>query len=152
MARLQEEIIKSCDDDPILARGLDTTVRQSPAVLPEVARWACWVSHGCNLSGTLASSPDDFRNCHRLDYAAESYFPFSMTNLGLQSELPLVSVYGLECCDRLKEDHGWIGLLNCSSGTDSELLGILLEPDSPIGGYLPTERSLFRYLSKKVRS
>jgi hypothetical protein len=53
-----------------------------------------------------------------------------MTNLGLQIELPLMPVYPPE--DKYgyyndpEKTQGWIGLLNCRVGTNTELPGIVL--------------------------
>ncbi|KAI9863599.1 MAG: hypothetical protein M1813_003622 [Trichoglossum hirsutum] len=120
--RLQEEIIKHSNDESILAWGLDTEVEQ---FLEAPLRAAESISGAATFSPPLASSPKDFRDCHGLEYGTESNSPFMMTNLGLQIELPLVPV-----CYKYdpEEIEGWVGLLNCGTGTDSELPGILLYP------------------------
>ncbi|KAH0547710.1 hypothetical protein FGG08_000199 [Glutinoglossum americanum] len=124
--RLQEEIIKSCDDDSILAWGLDTEVKQSFGVLRELAEPIYGLP---DPSPILASSPKDFTDCHNLEYTGGSTFPFMMTNLGLQIKLPIVSLYTPDRYHErydVEEIHCWIGLLSCGAGTDSELLGIVL--------------------------
>jgi hypothetical protein len=125
--RLQEEIIKSLDDDSILAWGLDTETRGPLGSVPSGLRRLnrAWPA----IRTILASSPKDFSNCRNLEYAATSSTPFTMTKSGLHIELPLVPVprptalYG----------HGpdpievYLGVLNCSLRKASEFVGILLQ-------------------------
>jgi hypothetical protein len=123
--RLQEEIIKSYDDDSILAWGLDTETWNSSGSVPESL--GLWMRINPFLPNILASSPKDFKNCRILEYAEASKTPFMMTNLGLQIELPLVPM----CFSDLSYiPPGWVGLLSCSAGTSSKFVGIALLPTS----------------------
>jgi hypothetical protein len=118
--RLQEEIIKNCDDESILAWGLDTEAKYDFDVAEQFLD--AEYDGGSTRVETLASSPEHFKNCHGLKYAAKSPTPFLMTNLGLQIELPLVPVREhrhIQC---------WIGLLTCAGPSKEYLLGILLWP------------------------
>ncbi|EPE30464.1 hypothetical protein GLAREA_03431 [Glarea lozoyensis ATCC 20868] len=128
--RLQEEIIKSCDDDSILAWGLDTEADDDFDV-PEKIMDA--VYGGATPEETLAPSPEYFRDCHELKYAAASPSPFVMTNLGLQIELPLVPIRAMHSIPLAHEAGdilGWIGLLTCGGPSDEYLLGIVLWPEA----------------------
>ena len=123
--RLQEEILKTCSDDSILAWGLD-----AEAHYPLVPNLEQSSSH----SPILASSPKDFACCGNVVCATERDSSFNMTNLGLEIELPMVPI----CSPTSKKAFaasnkhtGWIGLLSCSSGTDTELVGIILFPPVP---------------------
>jgi hypothetical protein len=74
--RLQEEIIKKSDDQTILA-------------------WSRDLKEDLNLrfGGALASSPADFASCGHFipDELGDRWGPFTMTNQGLQIELPLIA-------------------------------------------------------------
>jgi hypothetical protein len=123
--RLQEEIIKTSNDDSILAWGLDTNTRDDLDIVesPFVGK-------------ILATSPRDFKNCQHLEYALGSQTPFTMTNIGLQIELPLVPIYPSGSQSRQysrTKNLGWIGLLSCSTGVPTEFLAIHLWADSPVG-------------------
>jgi hypothetical protein len=123
--RLQEEILKTCSDDSILAWGLD-----AEAYYPLVPNLEQSSSH----SPILASSPKDFACCGNVVCATERDSSFNMTNLGLEIELPMVPICSPTSKNALaapNEHTGWIGLLSCSSGTDTELVGIILFPPVP---------------------
>ena len=94
--RLQEEIMRRSDDHSILA-------------------W--YYTHPSTYTGLLAYSPADFRGCEYVGTGAayfdqkfsnlrkkikSSHEPYSMTNIGLHIELPLVLV-----------EEGLVGILNC---------------------------------------
>jgi hypothetical protein len=119
--RLQEEILKNYCDDSILAWGLDSETR-----CPRVPDFKI---DQLGRSSILASSPKDFESCGSLVHATARDSSFHMTNLGLEIELPMVPV----CSPPKKDAHlapkkhnGWIGLLSCSPGTHTELVGITL--------------------------
>jgi hypothetical protein len=137
--RLQEEIIRTHDDDSILAWGLDTTKRHSQGeLLKDVGKSVCG---GYTLTNILACSPDDFRNCSELQYDGKHDTPFSITNTGLQIHMPVIPTTALGCCTPTAgELHGSIGLLQCSPGSDGFLLGILLSRQDLEQGYMRTER------------
>ncbi|KAH8721589.1 heterokaryon incompatibility protein-domain-containing protein, partial [Phaeosphaeriaceae sp. PMI808] len=78
--RLQEEILKNCCDDSILAWGLDAEARYP--LVPDLKQS---ISH----SPILASSPKDFECCGNLVRATERESAFKMTNLGLEIQLPM---------------------------------------------------------------
>jgi hypothetical protein len=127
LIRLQEEIMRNFHDDSILAWGLDTEMHDPLGSVPYTVEYEMRDEFG--LSPILASSPKDFRSCGDLKYAAEPNSAFTMTNLGLQMQLPLVPVLGPRSHDPFGAPdhiHGWIGLLGCSPGTNSTLLGIIL--------------------------
>ena len=118
--RLQEEILKTCCDDSILAWGLDA---ETP--YPRVPDLKRSLSH----SPILASSPEDFESCGNLVCATERDSSFNMTNHGLEIELPMVPICSPPSSKAItapNEHTGWIGLLSCSPGTDAELVGIIL--------------------------
>lgn len=127
--RLQEEIIRSIDDDSILAWGLDTEINHEKGQIPEqIAKSICG---SATMSGLLAKSPKDFGNCQDLEYLGESITPFALTNVGLQMELPLVPVYTPKSSlDYYGPNliHGWVGLLSCSAGIATKIPGIVLWP------------------------
>jgi hypothetical protein len=125
--RLQEEIIKNIDDDSILAWGLEPRMDDPQGQVSDSVAVGMTSKH---ISDILASSPKDFAKCANLRRAAASTSPFTVTNLGLQIQLPLVPVslaneYSVE-----DFSIGWIGLLSCSTGSSSEFLGI---PFCPAG-------------------
>jgi hypothetical protein len=123
--RLQEEILKTCSDDSILAWGLDTETRYP--LVPNLEQ-------SPSRSPILASSPKDFECCGNVVCATERDTSFNMTNLGLEIELPMVPICSPTSKNALaapNEHTGWIGLLSCSSGTDTELVGIILFPPVP---------------------
>jgi hypothetical protein len=117
--RLQEEIIRKIDDDSILAWGLNTKMIHHLGLIPDTVKKA--MGGVVVMSDILATSPKDFVNCANLGYAAHSVSPFTLTNVGLQIQLPLVPVFR-------SDDYAWIGLLSCTTGSSQEFLGILLCP------------------------
>ena len=78
--RLQEEIIKKSDDQTILAWSRDLKEDLS-----------------LEFSGALASKPADFAGCGHFipDELEDGWGPFTMTNQGLQIELPLIPFPGI---------------------------------------------------------
>jgi hypothetical protein len=131
--RLQEEIIRKTADDSILAWGLDSNMDDPLGLIPNSVRYS--MGDRVHLSDFLASSPKDFKNCAGLRITMESAMAFTLTNTGLQIQLPLVRVPRVREPEVGKhfdpnEDYGWIGLLNCSTGSNLEFLGIPL-----IGAY-----------------
>jgi hypothetical protein len=126
--RLQEEIIKSCNDDSILAWGLDVDSSDPLGLVPVEVEKS--LDRGGDY-GILARSPKDFKNCGNLEYAAASAAPFMMTNLGLQIELPLVDLFLPGIPPSLQRQvPGWVGMLGCSEHGGSNFLGIVLCPAS----------------------
>tara|TARA_R110002003_G_scaffold37_3_gene2139 strand:- start:3196 stop:3696 length:501 start_codon:yes stop_codon:yes gene_type:complete len=73
--RLQEEILKTCSDDSILAWGLDAETRNP--LVPNLEQ-------SSSDSLILASSPKDFECCRNLVCATERDSSFNITNLGLE--------------------------------------------------------------------
>jgi hypothetical protein len=67
--------------------------------------------------------------CANLRYTSGSIAPLTLTNIGLQIRLPLVSVYHPNDDITSQSGGGWIGLLSCSSSTSQAFLGIPLVPD-----------------------
>ena len=118
--RLQEEILRNCCDDSILAWGLDAEARYP--LVPDI-------EESSSRSPILASSPKDFESCGNLVCATARDSPFSMTNLGLEIQLPMVPICSSRSGNTVTAPNkraGWIGLLSCSPGTDTELVGIIL--------------------------
>jgi hypothetical protein len=78
--RLQEEIIKKSDDQTILAWSRDSKGDLN-----------------LGFSGALASEPADFASCGHFipDDLGDGWGPFTMTNQGLQIELPLIPFPGI---------------------------------------------------------
>ncbi|KAF1958443.1 HET-domain-containing protein [Byssothecium circinans] len=124
--RLQEEISRKIDDDSILAWGLKPEMDHPLGLISDPVRFL--MSRTFLLSDIFASSPRDFINCANLSYAAKSTSPFTLTNTGLQIQLPLVPVSPTNDPSVPDGCHGWIGLLSCSTGSSLEFLGILLKP------------------------
>jgi hypothetical protein len=153
--RLQEEIIRSYDDDSILAWGLDTEI-DHPFIPEEVEDSICEYTATREI-GFLARSPKAFENCQSLRLAGCSASPFFMSNLGLQIELPLVPVYTtkLECkWDVLGQIRGWIGILSCMADDPYKLPGIALSlveatstPPFPVGraGFIRSHDALQKH-------
>jgi hypothetical protein len=102
--RLQEEMMKKSHDDPILAWEFSTTLKLTGG-------------SGYSLSASsptdiLAKSPRNFKNCRGIVLAANTVAPFSMTNLGLQMQLPVVRIVIPLSVGRVREEEeAWVGLL-----------------------------------------
>jgi hypothetical protein len=125
--RLQEEIIRTIDDDSVLAWSLDAATRHPVGIESNSVPAETEIS----LSGSpiLANSPADFGDCGDFEYAAERDAAFGMTNGGLQIQLPLVPVSAMFPGISVNTRNGYdscIGLLSCTTGTNSGLLGIIL--------------------------
>jgi len=145
--RLQEEIIKSSNDNSILAWGLDYLRWDSMQQV--ISSMSERVNILNNSENFLASSPKDFKDCHDLEYATIPSLPFSMNNVGLQIQLPLVKVDRLKVDGENWETHFWIALLNCSAGRSSDILGILLSPGpSHDNDYMEVARLEFVFLQR----
>jgi hypothetical protein len=128
--RLQEEIIRKTNDDSILAWGLIPNMGHPLGLIPDDLRNRL---QNCteSLCDILASSPKDFINCTDLVYAAHptnSTSPFTLTNTGLQIQLPLVPVVKTGESADASGRHKWIGLLSCSTRSGLGFPGILLSP------------------------
>lgn len=124
--RIQEEIMKNLDDDSILAWGLDAKTRHPLGLVPDFV--TAEMEKVLSVSSIMASSPRDFGSCGGLEYAAERDSTFKLTNCGLQIQLPLVPIFASPSRDFLNPPQcsGWVGLLSCSAGTNSGLVGIVL--------------------------
>ena len=122
--RLQEEIIRTIDDDSTLAWGLEPkmyhSLRQMPGLVNGQMIWRC------DSDKLLASSPAYFANCADLVQTAGSTIPFTLTNMGLDIQPPLVPISQPYDPSKPYDAPRWIGLLSCSFGTSQEFLGILL--------------------------
>lgn len=126
--RLQEEIIKTHNDDSILALGLNidgTPLDQSEA--------ASAIKFN-GVSDILASSPSDFSHCHELQCITRSDVPMAMSSASLEMQLPVVTL-----------DDGWrhIVLLRCSTGVGGELVGILIRQENQAGKHLQVHRNSY---------
>jgi hypothetical protein len=123
--RLEEEIIKTDDDDSILAYGPNTedvTLTPRPdSRHPYPGAGAAQVS----TEGVLPSSPSYFRNCRDLR-PARSATPFIITTAGIEIQLPLVPVNFCIAAQSSQQYAGYVGLLSCSSTTVPRMLGMLL--------------------------
>ncbi|KAI4909904.1 uncharacterized protein J4E92_010520 [Alternaria infectoria] len=129
--RLQEEIIRKSDDDSILAWSLSPEDRYSGplGLLSDDIRQDL-----CNTTDTdfLARSPRCFTDCGNLTRAMEPSTLFTLTNTGLQIQLPIVKVFECSeyhCCRVGASGLVWIGLLGCSISFNGDFLGILLCPN-----------------------
>jgi hypothetical protein len=128
--RLQEEIIRKTNDDSILAWGLIPNMGHPLGLVPGDLRNRLHnrTESPCDI---LASSPKDFINCTDLGYAARpthSTSPFTLTNTGLQIQLPLVPVVKTGESADASGRHKWIGLLSCTTRSGLGFPGILLSP------------------------
>jgi len=152
--RLQEEIIRKSDDDSILAWALSPEDKHTSLL---------GLLHNddmqdlCDVPDVdfLARSPEDFKDCAGLTRATEPLTLFTLTNTGLQIQLPIVQVFerrrvpgnalarvdvpnryvGNRACNDEYDCHMmetpvrvWIGLLGCSRVSSQNFLGILLSP------------------------
>ena len=121
--RLQLEIIKVVDDDSILAWGKKTNALDFNMVKCMVEPMDDEPAFG----GLFARSPEDFANCHDTSNSMDSISPYTMTNQGLDMELPLVEIVRRVDDDGLYVQKYYpVGLLTCKTSTASTLLGILL--------------------------
>ncbi|KAI0137963.1 HET-domain-containing protein [Hypoxylon sp. NC0597] len=84
--RLQEEVIKSRDDDSLLAWGYGFIAKEQP---------------GAHVDSVLAQSPFDFRHCHSFQFLeTEEISPdvplttthSAMTNIGMQLAIPIRTI------------------------------------------------------------
>ncbi|RII15154.1 hypothetical protein CUC08_Gglean003621 [Alternaria sp. MG1] len=141
--RLQEEIIRKTDDDSILAWGLEPRLQDEIFWKPDEPRNKMnqiskeivdalrgGVTSPLFVGDLLARSARDFVDCGNLEYNATSASPFTLTNTGLQIQLPLVAVSHLNGDTDSSDVYGWIGLLGCSTASSLEFLGILLCPEA----------------------
>lgn len=129
--RLQEEIIKTSHDESVLAWLPSSEVEHSAESMARLLQ-----ARDID-SAFLAPSPSCFKGCENLVYNGRRVVPFTMTNLGLQIDLPLVEFhessfegrfyYGSEKDRRL----GLIGLLNCSDSTNTVVLGLAFREVTP---------------------
>jgi hypothetical protein len=124
--RLQEEIIKRSYDDSILAWNLDPEMEHPLGLVSDTVK-ATMAGH-LYEKDVLASSPEDFKNCADLALSTNSHSPVTLTNAGLQIQLPLVPVLRSNDDATSTITDGYIGLLSCSSGESQEFLGIPLVP------------------------
>ena len=121
--RLQQEIIRKVNDDSILAWGLNEEVDIFPHLL-EMLKVGITQQPNWHTS-VLARSPKDFENSSRVKHGSRSGSRLTITNMGLQIQLPIVSVFK-DPDSRFAEDEVLVGLLGCSTGSFQEFLGILL--------------------------
>jgi hypothetical protein len=123
--RLQEEIIRKVNDDSILAWGLEPEMDHPLGLVSNTVR-SEMTGGITGVTDILASSPKDFVNCAKLNYAGESTSLLTRTNIGLQIRLPLVPLFPPDDPFDPDRNYGWIGLLSCSTGSSLEFVGILL--------------------------
>ena len=128
--RLQEEIIRKTDDDSILAWSPSFEMDYSgpPDLLQRGMRDDLCRTIPINF---LARSPKHFADCADLQRATKPSTLFTLTNTGLQIQLPIVKVFECReyyCWKKEAPDSVWIGLLGCSITSSGNFLGILLYP------------------------
>ena len=129
--RLQEEIIRKIDDDSILAWALSPEDK-TPSPLGLISNYDrpdLWHTTSVDF---LAHSPKDFKDCADLSRRMVPSSLFTLTNTGLQIQLPIVQTS--ECSEYYCRTDGhsgfaWIGLLGCSRASNGNFLGILLCPE-----------------------
>jgi hypothetical protein len=116
--RLQQEIIKIVDDDSILAWGRQTSALDFDILADN--------DDSSTTNWLFASSPEDFGGCHNITYSVNSISPFTLTNQGLNIELPLIKIVpSTEDGEHHVQKYS-VGLLSCKSSDKPALLGILL--------------------------
>jgi hypothetical protein len=116
--RLQQEIIKVVDDDSILAWGRQTSALDFDILADN--------DDSSTTNWLFASSPEDFGGCHNITYSVNSISPFTLTNQGLNIELPLIKIVpSTEDGEHHIQKYS-VGLLSCKSSNKPALLGILL--------------------------
>jgi hypothetical protein len=120
--RLQQEIVKVVNDDSIFAWGRQIGIVSFNSIESIVERM-----YGYSTNHQLfARSPRDFTDGHSIKYAVRSISPYTVTNQGLEMELPLITVMPQpKVGPYLNKTHS-IGLLSCRTSNSSALLGILL--------------------------
>ena len=129
--RLQEEIIRKSDDDSILAWALSPEEKHTSLVGLLHKGYSQDLRDSPDVD-FLARSPEDFKDCADLTRTTEPLTLFTLTNTGLQIQLPIVQIF--ECndkydCHMIGTPVGvWIGLLGCSRVSSQNFLGILLFP------------------------
>lgn len=118
--RLQEELIKTNDDDSILAWNLEPDICYEHGYVPNESDdppvpWPL-----------LASSPAAFMNCRALRYnGSVTGKSFSISKTGLHVELPLVRIPKTPTIEHRLEEE-WVGILDCWTGDPNRFLGITL--------------------------
>jgi hypothetical protein len=148
--RLQEEIIRRTDDDSILAWNLRPEMDHPLGLVSDTVK--ADMASGYGEQDVLATSPLDFKNCANLEYIPGSTSPFTLTNVGLQIQLPLIPVYRLDDDATSTVHCGWIGLLSCSSGKAQEFLGIPLVLDVNDNGHGVQRMSRIASYDKKTNA
>jgi hypothetical protein len=123
--RLQEEIIKTDDDDSILAYGPNTGEVHLASRVNSRFTYKGVGAAQVSTEGVLPSSPSYFRDCGDLR-PARSATPFVITNSGLEMQLPLVPVSFRIVSRSSQTFAGYVGLLSCSSTRAPRMLGMLL--------------------------
>jgi hypothetical protein len=147
--RLQEEIIRRSGDDSIFAWGLSDEGQSSQGPSPPDTLQRVSTDRSVRGYSILASSPMAFRNSGGLRCPPVSHSTFSMTNIGMQIELPL--------CETPEDTsvlpyHAkrWVGILGCSFSQGENCVGIILRSESDreiigIDGQLFVQQAAFDY-------
>jgi len=139
--RLQEEIIKKLNDDSIFAWGIESSRRtniraiapDNPALTAETMVDAMITPFNIPI---LAESPESFEACGNLKYNARSGSAFTLTNVGLQMELPCIAVASPS------RNIGCIELLSCSIDGQPGFVGVLLSLATQFGGRSETRQGV----------
>jgi hypothetical protein len=152
--RLQQEIIKISSDESIFAwsfmptskegvndmpsnEELNTNIHES-STLDELSFYMHNLvttlrdtqSHDYHEELALAHSPKDFGNCSEILSIPSSKTPYTMSNRGLEIELPIIEFSMSPNSSDQEVVLAWIGLLQCENQQTCELLGIVLSPSS----------------------
>jgi len=90
--------------------------------------------HSLRFIDFLAESPKQFKECRAISYTRRATIPPSLTNRGLELELPLIPVF-TEASANKGEAASWIGLLNSRAVAKLGFPGILLQPIAGSEGF-----------------
>lgn len=124
--RLQKELVNQTHDDSILAWGLDGT-RLEPLEDISDDLETHTEDYVAAQAPLLASSPHNFRLAGNLSKGSQSYYKYSLTNLGLEMEIPLIKVWEIKTIARISRHQiFWIGILSCFSNDGLGFVGIPL--------------------------
>jgi hypothetical protein len=119
--RLQQDIIKAVDDDSIFAWSLQANLME-----PHMAGVIAESNTDLLMDSILAGWPTDFKNCHNIT-VIKSMSAYTMTNMGLEMELPLIDGVGKTGTSADGPAY-FIGLLTCKLPGIDAILGMLLAP------------------------
>jgi hypothetical protein len=118
--RLQQETINVTYDDSILAWGRRTYAWNVNMVESMVET----KKNRPMLKTPFAHPSEHFAYCYDTCTSLDFISPYTMTNRGLQIELPLIEIVRKNIGDSMTHVQDSVGFLTCKTSTTSSLLGI----------------------------